>query len=817
MSRRRRWVREGYFGTAAPEPLVGIFIAPDGNDTTGDGTEGNPYASLLHVHDNVLADNTGAQVYMRGGTYDIATEFGLRWTKSGAGDLDRIKVFAYPGETPVMDYTNLTAASDSYPGVGNAGGDGVFIDGASFTHWKGITFKKAHLVGFEIYGLSGPATHHKLEQCVFTENGIDGSVGYGFATYSDADHIELINCDASKNYNSIGAGTNADGFQCSNTGAGGGNVMTGCRAWLNGDDGFDFFALFDNETNGDWEVSNCWAWKNGYQADGVTPSTGDGNGFKMGGSAVTRNNGAHTYTNCLAFENRVDGFDENEADVVQTVYNCSAWSNGAKNWDFPGTNAAHVLRNNISYNYAVADTIAAAIDDRYNNWDLGLNCTSGDFVSVSSTGVDGPRGADGSLPVLDLMKLSSTSKLVDAGVDVGLSYNSTAPDLGAYESAFARAAEPTFVRTMYVNEQTSAYEFTTSNSAWQYVSGVSFQPDASTDYYIIWSAEVAAPAVTTSDVQYRLFDGTNALASGNIEPKDTVPEEWFSIGGVNRFQAGSTPPYQSLTLQIKSEGVATNVRMRNAKMTVIKGIASDEYVSTAAGQAGIGTSETTVQTLTWTPTGTKDYIIIGSAGMGPVVAAPGETQLRLKFGGNERARNYALYNDAGSVHSQMVVHYTAGASGLTTFTLDAIHSHATNTATVKDRNILALDVTGMAVYQNSTLPADGGTSNTQSYVDSYTNSQSYAATKKHLVLVSSGVRGASATISAYNNLTVAGVQIAEQVREPISTTQNTGFSVAAPVDITAGSRAVAQQVKNESGTGAVQIFQAKQVTWQIEA
>ena len=50
------------------------------------------------------------------------------------------------------------------------------------------------------------------------------------------------------------------------------------------------------------------------------------------------------------------------------------------------------------------------------------------------TGVDGPRLADGSLPDLDFLKLSPDSDLIDAGVNVGLPYNGSAPDLGAFES-----------------------------------------------------------------------------------------------------------------------------------------------------------------------------------------------------------------------------------------------------------------------------------------------------------------------------------------------------------------------------------------------
>jgi hypothetical protein len=56
-----------------------------------------------------------------------------------------------------------------------------------------------------------------------------------------------------------------------------------------------------------------------------------------------------------------------------------------------------------------------------------------DFQSLDTTGITGARQADGSLPELKFARLVSTSDLIDAGVNVGLSYSGAAPDIGAYE------------------------------------------------------------------------------------------------------------------------------------------------------------------------------------------------------------------------------------------------------------------------------------------------------------------------------------------------------------------------------------------------
>ncbi|GAA3809545.1 hypothetical protein GCM10022403_049390 [Streptomyces coacervatus] len=70
-----------------------------------------------------------------------------------------------------------------------------------------------------------------------------------------------------------------------------------------------------------------------------------------------------------------------------------------------------------------------------NSWNLGIALLDAQFQSVSTSGWDAPRGADGSLPVLPHLRLAANSALIDKGVDVGLPYTGAAPDFGAFESS----------------------------------------------------------------------------------------------------------------------------------------------------------------------------------------------------------------------------------------------------------------------------------------------------------------------------------------------------------------------------------------------
>ena len=72
-----------------------------------------------------------------------------------------------------------------------------------------------------------------------------------------------------------------------------------------------------------------------------------------------------------------------------------------------------------------------------NSWDNppGIQITNSTFISTDSTGLSGPRQANGSLPKLDFLKLNPSSAAVDAGTkSTGLPYSGSAPDLGAYEA-----------------------------------------------------------------------------------------------------------------------------------------------------------------------------------------------------------------------------------------------------------------------------------------------------------------------------------------------------------------------------------------------
>ena len=366
------------------------FVAPDGNDTTGDGSKTAPWATLNYAIARVTAGDT---IYLRGGQYNWTSRVNI----NNAGTPEAyLYIWAYPGETPVLNFE------------GNPD-EGIRLRGW-YVHLKGLVVQRAGDNGIRING-----SYNIIEQVVVRENGDSG-----LQLDNGAAHNLILNVDSYRNYDAANHGENADGF-AAKFGLGPGNVFRGCRAFENSDDGFDFW-----EAGEGVRVEDSWSFDNGYNRWDDPSFEGDSNGFKLG-----HGEGAHVLIRNLAWGHRAHGFDVNGNQTGVTLYNNTAYRNLGRNFYFDEHNSAHVLRNNLSVEGR--ELIYPEIDDAYNNWNLGILPTSDDFLSLDTMGVRGPRQPDGSLPRLDLLRLAEGSRLIDAGIDVGLPFVGAAPDLGAYE------------------------------------------------------------------------------------------------------------------------------------------------------------------------------------------------------------------------------------------------------------------------------------------------------------------------------------------------------------------------------------------------
>lgn len=374
-----------------------IYVSPTGSDDNP-GTFDLPFRTLTKA---VSVAGPDSLIYMRGGVYNDSTTHVLN--KTGQPD-KYIKVWAYPGENPILDFSNQPVSTSSR---------GIRIT-HNYWHIKGLTIRNAKDNGIHIQSY-----YNIVENCILYNNNDTGIQISNGGSYN-----LILNCDSYMNNDPLTSGENADGF-AAKLGIGPGNVFRGCRAWNNSDDGYDMYEAADTVL-----VDNCWAFRNGYNIWGFPNFAGDGNGFKLGGNFFSD---PHKVIRCVAFDNPSKGFDQNNNTAGITLYNNTAWGNGSRNFSFPTqpSSGTHILKNNISFEGSIS--LAANTVQEANSWQ-GFTVTSADFKSLDSTLAILPRDSSGQLPYTDLLRLASGSSLIDAGVDVGLPYYGTAPDLGAFET-----------------------------------------------------------------------------------------------------------------------------------------------------------------------------------------------------------------------------------------------------------------------------------------------------------------------------------------------------------------------------------------------
>ena len=505
--------------------LIGLFsfaavhyIDPSGSDAaSGDIT--HPYLTLNKAWANAVAGDT---IYLRGGIYVINATQLLYGRHGTAGNL--IKIWAYPGETPILTKgTSYSAGGYGSPRIIQLGRDGQ-QDGTAYIHFKGI-----EITGFtqESAVLWWALRADNVNNCIFENMNIHGN-GAGMCVAHNSAGNLVLNCDFHDNKDPLGSGSpaipwnSADGLQfpyidgAAITGLP--NIVRDCRAWNNSDDGFDAFS-----NDGYMIYDNCWAWHNGYREDEVTPAT-NGTGFKIGFTASTTEI-KRIYKNCISFKNRERGFDSNNSRCGTYFYNCTTYNNLMRSYDFPIPSVAPtyeapvICRNCITFSDGLIPIFnSIAVVDHDNFLKSGTlttsnpNVTSADFISLTSTEMSGSRQSDGSLPVVTFLHLASSSDLINTGIDVGTSFVGAFPDLGAFE--YDAPPPPIINHTPVINPQTfSVFENSSSGT----VVGTVIATDADI-------AQTLTYSLSTMNPYFNINSSTGVITvAGNTLDYESIP------------------------------------------------------------------------------------------------------------------------------------------------------------------------------------------------------------------------------------------------------------------------------------------------------
>ncbi len=376
------------------------YVAPKGDDR-GTGTIDRPWATVSRAEKVVEAGDT---VYLRGGTYQVTEKwisdeeriwaYVFDMTKSGKEGRP-IRYVNYRGERPVFDFSGVKPA-------------GLRVIAFHVTgSW--LEFK-----GFEVTGVQVTIKTHTQSECfenwgshnVYEGLAMHDGMGIGWYLLDGLDNL-VLNCDAYRNWDPVsedGRGGNTDGFGCHPRKGAVNNVLRGCRAWFNSDDGYDCINSGEAVT-----FDHCWAFYNGFSTE--FKSLGDGNGFKAGGyghrpleevpSVVPH----HVVKFCVAVGNKAHGFYLNHHMAGDEWLNDSAYRNGVDfdmvervGDDINTPGVGQIIRNCLAYKgkEILGDIVRGKCVMENNSFDLKLK--DSDFLSLEEKELRGARGKDGGLP-----------------------------------------------------------------------------------------------------------------------------------------------------------------------------------------------------------------------------------------------------------------------------------------------------------------------------------------------------------------------------------------------------------------------------------
>lgn len=409
------------------------YISPSGNDKNDGTSESTPFASLATAQSKVKA---GDVVNILPGTYQVKESEMMDRTSSNVWDI--IFDFATSGteSSPII-----------YKGILDAQGNRPKFDLSAIKTGKRLTGFYIHakylkFSNFEVIGINVPKSSSNTQSenfringgknCIFYNIAAHDGMGIGFYITGSSANNTLSNCDAYNNFDSINQsvnnGGNSDGFGCHVSANCEGNRFEYCRAWQNSDDGFDFINCQSAVT-----VEYCIAYRNGFDKDGNKRA--DGNGFKAGGYGMGKevkisSVPMHVVSHCLSVGNKANGFYTNHhLGGVKFDHN-SAYKNVRYNFSFVNRKGkskedaidvdgyGHIVTHNISYG---STKIVTSIDiaqctiegnsfsyskDTWVNDDL----SNADFYSLNLNELTAARTTDGSLPVINFMRLKDESK-----------------------------------------------------------------------------------------------------------------------------------------------------------------------------------------------------------------------------------------------------------------------------------------------------------------------------------------------------------------------------------------------------------------------
>lgn len=400
------------------------YVATDGSNSNNGTSLATPFLTWEYLS---TVMHTGDSAFIRGGTY-LPVKASTASAQIYWQNLSNCWIGAYQNEKPIFNLTSL--------------GNPLYTDpyGLYMINCTNVTVYGLRVTGLKQNtggtGISRGWGFVNCPSCKIIFCTADNIGGSGFNIYDNCNNMYFLNDDAYYNQDPLSTNSpaygGADGFDATGGINSTGLVFEGCRSWWNSDDAYDNF-----KTDGTRTYKNCWGFRCGFIPGTFTP-VGNGSSFKLGPTLTDKSTVLlRMLNNCLAFDNGSAGFDQNGTPTcLYQLYNNDSYRNHGYGLEFAWSGGmAQNFKNNISYANSLSNFHYGGLNtnNTNNTWNNLVTVTNADFVSLDTTGMSGPRGSDGSLPVTSFLRLATGSDLTNSGVNVGLPFVPPAPDMGAFE------------------------------------------------------------------------------------------------------------------------------------------------------------------------------------------------------------------------------------------------------------------------------------------------------------------------------------------------------------------------------------------------
>lgn len=300
-----------------------LYVSPSGR-AGATGTISDP-TTLTSAISRISA---GGVIYLRGGTYSLATTVTIPPTNNGTASA-RKKLTAYQSEKPVLNFSAQTE---------DPANRGLAVNG-SYWHVYGLVVERAGDNGIFVGG-----SNNILERTITRFNRDTGLQLSRIASSTPKAQWPANNLvlSAESHDNRDSDGEDADGFAAKLT-VGSGNVFRYAVSHNNIDDGWDLYTKTDTGPIGTVTIEDSLAYKNGTLSNGGQAGNGDRNGFKLGGEDIAV---PHVVRRTIAFDNGKHGFTYNRNPGAMTVSNNLSIDNDQRNFTFDA--GSTVFRGNTS-------------------------------------------------------------------------------------------------------------------------------------------------------------------------------------------------------------------------------------------------------------------------------------------------------------------------------------------------------------------------------------------------------------------------------------------------------------------------------------